>query len=300
MRSYIIYLTGKYHFINKLINSALKFRNNLIPLKFRLKQRFKRLLGYDLNLKNPKTFNEKIQWLKLYDRTPWHTICADKYEVRNFISEKIGTKYLVPLVLHTTNPDDINPLNLPEYPIIIKTNHDSSGGVFVRDKNVIDWKATRKQLKERLSVNYDNGKGEWQYRDIPPKIIVEKLLTDEDGNIPVDYKMHYFNGKLAFTQVDMDRETDHKRNLYDPEWNFIPCTWAYKNGHSISKPKVYAEMKHIAQILAKDFLYVRVDLYVVSDLIYFGELTFHSDSGNGKFTPQKWDEKIGQLLQLPI
>lgn len=269
-------------------------------METRLKLRFKRILGYSLNLKNPATFNEKIQWLKVNDRTPLHTICADKYAVRNHIRNKVGDKYLVPLILKTKKPDDLNPDFLPDYPFIVKTNHDSSGGLIVRNKDLIDWHKVRRDFRARLASNYDVGKGEWQYRDIPPCIIVEKLLLDKNGNIPADYKMHFFNGKLAFTQVDLDRQTDHKRNLYDPDWNMLPCSWIYKNGADVEKPKVYSEMIKIGETLAKDFIYLRVDLYVIDELIYFGELTFHSDSGNGKFIPEEWDLKLGDKLLLPI
>tara|TARA_R110002049_G_scaffold296797_1_gene485186 strand:+ start:18657 stop:19556 length:900 start_codon:yes stop_codon:yes gene_type:complete len=298
MRNLIKYLSSKSNFTLKIIRLGINLRNRVIPLEIRLKQRFKRKLGYTLNLKHPKTFNEKIQWLKLYDKTDLHTICADKYAVRSHIQNKIGAEYLVPLILQTTDVNDLKPSNLPNYPVIIKTNHDSSGGIFVWDKQKINWPQLRKDFNRRLSQNYDYGKGEWQYKDIPPCIIIEKLLIDEHGNIPSDYKLHCFNGKLAFTQVDMDRSTQHKRNLYDVDWNFMNCTWAYQNGNSVPKPKVYDEMKRVAEILAGDFKYVRADFYIINDKIFFGELTFHSDSGNGLFSPPSWDNKIGEMLNL--
>ncbi len=259
------------------------------------------MLGYLLNLKNPQTFNEKIQWLKLNDRTPLHTICADKFAVRKHIAQIVGEEYLIPLVLQTKNVSDIKPEALPDYPVIIKTNHDSSGGTFVGDKSILDWDAIRTGLRERLGVKYSAfGNGEWQYKNIPPCIIVEKLLLDSDGNIPFDYKMHFFNQKLVFTQVDLDRQENHTRNLYDPQWNLMPCTWLYKNGRQLPKPLNYDKMKDIAEILAKDFIYVRVDFYTLKDKIYIGELTFHPESGNGKFHPQEWDLKLGDQLKLPI
>lgn len=299
MRSFLYKLTTKSLFASKIIWGMVGLRNRMIPLKTRLKKRFKRTVGHELDLDNPKTFNEKIQWLKVYDRSPLHTICSDKYAVRAHISQKIGEQYLVPLVFRTTDVSDLKAEKMPDYPVIIKTNHDSGGGTFVYDKNEIDWAAVRANFKKRLSVNYDYGKGEWQYKGIPPCIIVEQLLSDESGNIPSDYKMHYFNGKLAFTQVDLDRATDHKRNLYDAAWNFMDCRWIYQNGPQVPKPAVYDEMIRIGELLAKDFLYVRVDLYVIGSRIYFGELTFHSDSGNGRFTPAEWDRKIGDMLTLP-
>ena len=232
------------------ITLMLKLRSAVVPEKLLLKSRFKRILGYPLNLKHPKTFNEKINWLKLNERTPLHTICSDKFAVRDHVKKQVGPEYLIPLLLETQDPNDLVPENLPDFPVIIKTNNDSGGGV-----NVF-------------------GKGEWQYKNIVPRIIVEKLLVNQDGEIPSDYKLHCFNGKLQFTQVDMDRHSDHKRNLYDINWNFIDCKWVYENGRSIEKPNKYEEMKAIAEKLASDFTYARVDLYLVNEHIYFGEITF--------------------------
>ena len=272
----------------------------MIPLELRLKHRFKRTLGYKLDLKSPKTFNEKIQWLKIHDRTPSHVICSDKYAVRDYIKTKIGENHLVPLILHTKSVEDLVPKNFPDFPVIIKTNHDSGGGTIIRDKHAADWNLIQKSFKRRLSFNYDYGKGEWQYGSIEPCIIVEKLLLDKDGNVPSDYKMHFFNGQLIFTHVDTDRFTEHRRNLYDSEWNYIPCSLLYPNGRLVDKPGVYDQMIEIGHILSRDFIYVRVDLYVIGDQIFFGELTFHHGSGNEPFTPPEYDLLFGEKLVLPI
>lgn len=271
-----------------------------IPDEKHIKIKFKRHLGYTLNLENPKTFNEKIGWLKLNDRQPLQTIAADKYKVRDYISKKIGEQYLIPLVYQTKDPQDIIPENLPNYPFIIKTNHNSSGGIIVKDKRKINWRRTRFDLKKNLKENYFYSSREWQYKNIEPRIIAEKLLTDQDGNIPYDYKMHCFNGKLVFTQVDLDRQTNHTRNLYDVHWDFMTCRWVYQNGKEIDKPIVYEKMKSLAEEIAQDFIYVRVDFYVIDKEIYFGELTFHSESGIGKFIPQEWDSILGGMLVLPL
>ncbi|WP_291871163.1 ATP-grasp fold amidoligase family protein [Maribacter sp.] len=300
MRSLIKKLADSSEFTSILIQNAIGIKNKIVPLETRLKQRFYRKLGYKLNLNNPITFNEKIQWLKLNDRSPLHTICADKYAVRTHVAKKIGEKYLVPLVFETKEVLQLTKEKMPNYPVIIKTNHDSSGGEFIWDKNKVDWKKIQNIFKKRIKINYDYGKGEWQYKNIEPCIIVEKLLIDDNGEIPSDYKLHCFNGELAFVQVDMDRSTHHKRILYDPDWNSLDCQWAYDIGYDIPKPKVFMEMKNIAKKFAEDFIYVRVDLYVIKETIFFGELTFHSDSGTGKFFPEKWDKTIGNWLKLPI
>ncbi|WP_338733813.1 ATP-grasp fold amidoligase family protein [Mangrovimonas cancribranchiae] len=263
-----------------------------------IKKEFKKNLGYPPDLENPKTFNEKLQWLKLNDRTPLHTICADKFKVRDYVKEKIGEEYLIPLVFQTKHPRDIIPENLPDFPVIIKTNHDSSGGIIVRDKTKVNWIATQNTLAKFLNINYYYRYKEWQYKNIDRCIVVEKLLMDKTGAIPFDYKMHYFNGKLAFTQVDIDRQTNHKRNLYDAHWNLMHVTWIYDTGEEIQKPKHYDRMIKLGEIFAKDFCYLRVDFYHVNDKIYFGELTFHAESGCGTFTPEHYDLDLGNKLQL--
>ena len=297
------YLTKLYYsskLVHSVISPVFKVRNQVISQKTLIEFRFKRMLGYKLDLNNPKSYNEKLQWLKLNDRSDLHIQCADKYAVRTHIELKIGDKYLIPLIKDTQNVEEITPENLPDYPVIIKTNHDSGGITIVWDKNDMDWSKTRKKLAEQLNSTYANHKGEWQYNDIEPRLVVEKLLVTEEGMIPSDFKLHCFNGKVVFTQVDLDRATDHKRNLYDINWNLIPCKWNYENGEPVRKPEVFEKMVEIAEKLAKDFICVRVDLYVIEHKIYFGELTFHSESGFGKFEPQEWDFKFGKMLKLPF
>jgi hypothetical protein len=153
-------------------------------------------------------------------------------------------------------------------------------------------------MKNLLRENYFIASREWQYKNIKPRIVVEKLLMDEVGGIPYDYKMHCFNGKLVFTQVDLDRQINHTRNLYDTDWHYIPCKWIYENGKSIQKPLMYNKMRELAEIIAADFIYVRVDFYVLGKSIYFGELTFHSESGLGHFEPEHFDRDFGKLLDI--
>lgn len=282
-------------------SSLLRRVYQLIPLKTRLKHRFKKKLGYRPNFKEPKTLNEKINWLKLYDRSELHPVCADKYLVRAHVAKKIGEEFLIPMVFQSYNPNDLRPENFPDYPFIIKTNHDSSGGFIVTDKNKVHWETLQKDFANRLKFNYDYGKGEWQYRNIKPCILAEKLLYDEEGKIPADYKMHCFNGKLVFSQVDLDRATNHKRNLYDREWNFIPCTWGdHGNGPQVPKPTSYETMVQIAEKLSEDFTYARIDLYSIGKKVYFGEITFYPASGNEAFIPQEYDTKFGEMLTLPV
>ncbi|MFK7833402.1 MAG: ATP-grasp fold amidoligase family protein [Winogradskyella sp.] len=269
-----------------------------IPDKQFIKWYFKRYMGYSIDLDNPKTLNEKITWLKLYDRNDLHTLVADKYTVRSYVEEKIGKEYLIPLIYQTKNPSDLIPENFPDCSFIIKNNHDSGGYEIVKDKSLVDWPEVQKRFKRSLKDNFYYSTREWQYKNIEPRVIVEELLTTEDGEIPNDYKFHCFNGKLAFVHVDIARFGDRRRNLYDANWNFIPCVWQYENGEMEEKPELFEKMKSLAETIAKDFIYSRVDFYAVKGKIYFGEITFHHHSGTQKFKTEGCDLKFGQLLNL--
>ncbi len=285
-------------------------KNNLVPDKIYVKLRYKELMGKSLNLKNPKTLNEKISWLKIYDRTPLHTQCADKYKVRDYIAEKIGENYLVPLYFQSMNPKDINPKNITEYPCIIKANHDSSGGIFVFNPNDVNWNEVQEELKRRLLKNYYPKSKEWQYKNIEPRIIVEKLLQDRNGEIPMDYKLHCFNGVVNMVQVDIGRGTkNHFRNWYDRDWTREDYRWSSpkENGtytdpsdEDVEPPESLAQMIELSEVLSQAFDYVRVDWYDVDGKLYFGELTFHHDGGNKPILPEEWDYKLGERLNINL
>jgi hypothetical protein len=280
----------------KLAHDLYRFR--VLPEKRFIRKTFRRNLGYSVDLENPKTLNEKLQWLKLNYRAPLLTICADKFAVREYIEQKIGDKYLIPLILCTEDPADIITENLPEFPFIIKTTHTSGGVTVVRDKTAVDWKGIRKRLARSLKSNYYYRSKEPQYKSIRPRIVVEKLILDDQGGIPADYKLHCFNGAVSFIQVDIDRYDQHKRNIYDLNWTLMDCKWLYENGRNVDPPQLLGKMKELARTLAQDFCYVRVDFYCVGSQIYFGELTFHPESGFGAFTPPEWDRRLGDMLML--
>lgn len=309
----ITFIKTLYH--NTIIGQSIRHCYNwckyhIVPKKFILKMRFQKKHERKLDLKNPITLNEKIIWLKLYNHSPLHTQCADKFAVRKYVKEKVGDQYLVPLFYSTLNPKDIVPENLPNTAFIIKANHDSSGGIFVTDKNKINWLQVQKELNERMSKNYYWRSKERQYKNIKPRIIVEKLLQDKNGNIPFDYKLHCFNGKVRMIQVDMGRGTDHHyRNWYSVDWIREPYQWDMPNKdggftesskYDIEKPQTLAKMIELSKTMAKDFCYVRVDWYDVDGELFFGELTFHHGGGNEPFTPKIWDEKLGSELKLGL
>ncbi len=278
------------------------FRYRILPEKVFLRLIFKKRLGYQLNLGSPKTINEKFQWLKLNDRRLINTQCSDKYLVRDYISKTLGSQFLIPILYNTKNPFDLLNASLPDIPFIIKCNHDSSGGLIVWNKELIDIQTEVNRLYVNLSRNYFYHKREWQYKNIEPRIVIEKLLFSSNHKIPDDYKLHCFNGKLKYIQVDIDRHIDHKRNIYNANWELQKFEWEYPSDidRALKKPLLLDEMKELAEKIAKDFIYIRVDLYEVEGKIYFGELTFHPEAGLGKILPKEYDVKMGQELILPI
>jgi len=282
----------------KILYDYYYFR--LIPDKIFIKRKFKYHFGYDLNLDNPRTLNEKIQWLKRNDRTHLHTLCADKFAVREYVKEKIGEEYLIPLLYHTRNPVDITPGNLPDTPFIIKTNHDCRGHIIVRNKADIDWKSTQADLKKKLKRNYYYLSKEWQYKNIEPRILVEKLLTDENRDIPSTYMFHCFHGKLAIVQDLREEDGQKITSTYDDDWNVVDCEWGFKNGSFVDMPQGFYKMRSLAEALAENYYYVRVDLYNIDSEIYFGELDLTPFAGFMPFVKPEWDLKLGDRLILPI
>lgn len=272
------------------------------------KSKFKTGFGKKINLENPQTLNEKIVWLKLYDRRPIQSILADKYKVRDYIKNVIGQEFLIPLYLVTKDVEDLKPENLPDFPVIIKTNHDSNGGIMIIDKNGVSWNELRKSFKERMKKNYYYRSKEWQYKNIEPCVIVEKLLLDKHGIPPKDYKVHCLSGKATMFQVDIGRFSgNHNRNFYNQNWERQPYSWSSPkpNGKStvpssenVPRPSYLGEMITFSEKIAKDYPYCRVDWYEINNKLYFGEITFHTDGGNVPILPSEWDFKFGQMVEL--
>ena len=281
------------------------FLTHVYPETAYLKMMFKRTMGKDLDLVCPKTLNEKIQWLKLYDRKSEYTVYADKYRVRDFIASKLGEDYLIPLLKCYDCVDDITENSLPEPPYIIKNNHDSSGGIIVRsyaDVNLLEFKRI---LSSNLKVNHYWATKEWQYKNIPKRIIIEKLLLDKNNRIPNDYKFNCFNGRVEFIYASVDREGRNYRKIYMRDWSASEMTWTSRGnelkkftGPEIPKPENYEQMIYIAEKLAATFKYIRIDLYNVDGKIYFGEITQHHGSGFEPILPESLDYYYGSLITL--
>lgn len=275
----------------------------IIPSKIYLKQVYSKNFNKKLNLNDPQRFTEKIQWKKLYDHNPLYTKCADKYLVREYVKEKIGEKYLIPLLYQTDKPEEI-PFDKLPLPYIIKANHGCGWNIIIRDRKDIHKKEIISKCRNWLKSNiYFIGR-EWQYKDIKPRVLIEKLILDERGLIPEDYKFQCFGGKVEFIQVDTDRFDNHKKSFYDSNWKFLPFVWCtqknnkptFEADNKINKPKNLKKMVKIAEKLSKDFDFVRVDLYFIDNKIYFGELTFTPSSGLDIFFPEKYNLIYGKKL----
>lgn len=263
-----------------------------------LKNWYGRITGRNLNLNNPKTLNEKIQWLKLYDSTALKTKLADKYLVREWIKEKIGEEYLIPLLGVWDKFDDIDFDKLPNQ-FVLKTNHGSGWNIIVKDKNNFDKEETKKKLELWLKLNYAFISGfEMHYLNIPPKIIAEKYIEQIDQ--VYDYKFMCFNGKVEFMWVDTDRFIDHKRTIFNKKWEKQNIKLVYKIAdYDIPKPRNFERMINFAELLSENFVHTRVDFYEIGDKLYFGEITFTSGSGTEEPEPYKYTMQWGDLLKLP-
>jgi hypothetical protein len=288
-----------------LVKAYRKLRYGKFGDEFYLKKTFYKEQGYKLNFKNPKSLNEKIQWLKLNDRRSINTQLADKFAVRDYIKEHFGEQYLIPLLYHTTDFNNLKPENLPETLFIIKSNHDSGNFVIVRDKSKVNWEDVRLKFRWSMSFNYYYADREWQYKDIEPRILVEQLLVQKSGRIPNDYKLHCINGKVAFVYVSVDREGENKRNIYDRNWNHLNFTFAPKKknianlrGDEIEPPLSLPLMLEFAEKIAKLYPYVRIDFYDVDGRLYFGEVTQHHGGGFDQIKPIEWDYKWGDMVKL--
>lgn len=262
-------------------------------------------ISYKLNIEDPKTLNEKIQWLKLNEKKDFHTVCADKLTSRKYWVEKTGIEdYLVPLLYQTYDWKDITADILPDEPFVIKCSSGSDCYKIVHDKKNVDIRSLRNDCRRWLSMDYYLISQEWQYKNAKPAIIIEKLLLDENGKIPNDYKFHCMNGELVFVYCAVDREGANYRSVYSPNWEMMDIEWVSSNSHKgaigakIPKPHNYDEMVRIALTIAKDFKYVRVDFYEVENRLYYGEITLHHGSGYDVFVPEEWDAKLGERLDL--
>lgn len=271
----------------------------IIPDSIYLKIEYKLRMRKKLNLLNPKTFNEKLQWLKLYDRKHEYTNMVDKYEVRKYISEKIGEEYLIPLLGVWDKFEDIDFEQLPNQ-FVLKPNH-TSGNIYIcKDKSKINYKGLEKEVNSWLKREYYWGHREWPYKNIKPRIICEKLLENEIK----DYKFYCFSGEPKFLYVSQGLVSDHSLlvDFFDLKWNKMPFRRMdylpfEKNPQ---KPSKFNDMIDICKILCKEKFFIRVDLFEVDKRVYFSELTLYPASGYMPIEPINYDNILGTFIKLPI
>lgn len=257
-------------------------------------------IGYWPELKNPRTFNEKIAHRKLYTDNNLFAYVADKYSVREYVESKAG-KHILNGIYHVTqNPDSIPFEHLPDQ-FVLKATHGSGYTKLILDSNEVSYDQLRMLCKKWLNETYGLPQREYWYSNITPRILVEEFVESEYREIPLDYKFFVFNGRVRTIQVDQGRFDEHTRNFYDPEWNRQEFTLRYPNGPEVEEPKCLSEMIDIAESLGEDFDFARVDLYNPSNGdIRFGEITLAPGGAKERFKPKEYDFKLGSYWDVSV
>lgn len=279
-----------------LVMNRLGLCDNM-PDEEYLKRQYKVVMGKELDLEHPKTFNEKLQWLKLHNRRPEYTMMVDKYSVKDYVAKNIGEQYIIPTIGIWDRFEDIDFEKLPKQ-FVLKTTHDSGGIVICKDKSQFDIKKARQKLNKSLGRNYYFWGREWPYKNVIPRIIAEQYIVNaETGDLP-DYKVLCFNGEPKFIEVHNGRFIgNHTQDIYDENWNKtdISQVGMPKSEFIMHKPTFLDEMLNLSRIIAKDIIHVRVDWYYVNKKLYFGEITFYDGSGYDAFN-DNYDEILGELI----
>lgn len=278
---------------------ASRYFFNWIPDKEFIKLCYRCHIGKELDLENPRTYNEKLQWLKLYDRDPKYTELVDKYEVRKFIKDKIGEQYLIPLIGVWDSVEDIDFDKLPEQ-FVLKCTHDSGGVIICRDRSQFNVEEAKKKLSYLMKRNFYKLHREWPYKNVKHRIIAEKYMVDESGTQLKDYKFFCFNGEPKALYVASNRNIDTRFDFFDMDFNHLEFENGHKNSDDIiNRPAGFEKMKKLAKNLSANMPHVRVDFYNVNGKIYFGEFTFFHMGGFAPFIPEKYDYIFGDWLELP-
>lgn len=275
---------------------------NRMSDKAYLKLRYNCIMGKKLNLDNPVTYNEKLQWLKLYDRKPEYTKMVDKYEAKKYVADIIGEEYIIPTLGVWDNVNDIDFDTLPNQ-FVLKCTHDSGGLVICKDKAELDIENAKNTLNHFLNRNFYNVHREWPYKDVKHRIIAEKYMEDESGKDLKDYKFFCFNGepKLLYISEGLSDHSTAKISFADMDYNIAEFKRNdFKPFNELpKKPINFEKMKELAKVLSKDRAFIRVDFYEINKKIFFGELTFFPCSGYLPFDPEKYDKILGDWITLP-
>lgn len=275
---------------------------NWMPDKIFLKLAFHAQMRKKLNLKNPTSYSEKLQWLKLYDRKPEYSMMVDKYAVKKYVADVLGEEYIIPTLGVWDRFDDIDFSILPNQ-FVLKCTHDSGGLIICKDKSKLDINYAREKINKCLKMNFYYHGREWPYKNVKPRIIAEKYMEDESGYELKDYKWFCFDGipKAMFIATDRSNQSvETKFDFFDMDFNHLPFTNGHPNSKSvIVKPNGFEEMKSLAAKLSRGITQLRIDFYDINGKIYFGEITFFHWSGMVPFEPESWDYKFGSWINLP-
>lgn len=262
---------------------------------------FRHWMGTELNLNRPKTFSEKLQWLKLHDRNPEYTRMVDKYEAKKYVAGIIGEEYIIPTLDVYNNTNEIDFDTLPDK-FVLKCTHDSGSIAICKDKKTFKKNEAFAMLEKGLRKNFFWESREWPYKNVKPRIIAEAYLEDNETPELRDYKFFCFNGEVKYCQVISGRSSSMCIDFFDRDWNHQPFHEPHNYPFAkveVERPKQLEKMWQAATMLAKDKAFSRIDFYETGDNVYFGEITFFPTSGLGGFEPQEWDLKFGQMLKLP-
>ena len=304
--SFIKHLTSKdavYWFLYYIVNTS--FLKRRLSDKAYLSLQYRCFIGKSINWDNPTSFTEKLQWLKLCNRTPEHSVMVDKYEVKEYVAQTIGSEHIIPTYGVWDRFEDIDFDSLPNQ-FVLKCTHDSGGLVICKDKQTLDKKAARRKIEKSLHRDYYLAGREWPYKNVPKRVIAEKFISPSQNSVTADlpdYKFFCFNGKVKFFKVDFGRFVEHHANYYSSEGkllNFGEKGLDPDPNYPIELPINLGEMISLAEKLSENEPFLRVDFYNVNGKIFFGELTFYPASGMGQFNPTEYDDWIGNLLSLPM
>lgn len=273
-----------------------------VPDSIYLKLLYRVTTGEKCNLKNPVTYNEKLQWLKLNDRKPEYSDMVDKYEVRKIIEKTVGGEYLIPCYGVYNSFDEIDFDKLPEQ-FVLKCTHDSGSVVICKDKNSFDMDAARKSINTAMNRDYYSTYREWPYKYVKPRIIAEKFMVDESGDDLKDYKVMCFNGRAEVIEVHENRFTEgkeHTQTFYDRNWKKLPIV---QEGlmyvqEDRTAPALLPKILELSEKLSKDMYHARIDWYIINDKIYFGEITFYDGSGFETFPNREDNVFLGNLIKI--
>lgn len=274
-------------------------RKNIIHISdkeyFKLMGKIK--LNKTMDLDNPKTFNEKLQWIKLYDRKPEYTEMVDKYKVKEYVAKTIGAEYIIPTIGIYDRVEDIDFETLPDK-FVMKTTHDSGSIIICKDKNKLDKTLVKEKMNKSLKRNYYSLYREWPYKNVKPRIIIENMIGKENEEIE-DYKFFCFNGKVGIILVCSERSKRLKETWFDINWNLLELREGnHEIDDTIKKPINLELMIKLSEILSENIAFIRVDFYEVNGKVYFGELTFFPNAGYEEFKPEEYNQKLGDMIDL--